>query len=245
MKIKCLIVDDEPIALQLLEKYILQTPFLELTAKASNALNALEILEQKNDIQLLFLDIQMPELSGIELSKILPKHMRVIFTTAFEQYALESFKLNALDYLLKPFSYSEFLQAANKAKYLFNLLEMAENQANQNIENIKNDDYIFVKSEYKQIKIPLNDILYVEGLKDYAKIYLKKQQNPILTLNSLKKIESELPSDNFMRVHRSYIIALNKIEEIERSQVIINNVRISIAPQYKEDFDKFIERNSL
>lgn len=244
MKIKCLIVDDEPIALQLLEKYVSQTPFLESTAKASSALQALEILELHKDIHLIFLDIQMPELSGLEFSKIIPKHIRIIFTTAFEKYALEGFKLNAIDYLLKPISYTEFLQAANKAKYILNLLQLANNPIAIN-ESSKTDDFIFVKSEYKQIKVPLRDILYVEGLKDYAKIYVQNQVNPILTLNSLKKIESELPQDNFMRIHRSYIIALNKIDEIERSQVIINNVRISIAPQYKEDFDKFIDKNSL
>lgn len=243
MKIKCLIVDDEPIALQLLEKYVTQTPFLELAAKASSALQALEIIEQQKDIALIFLDIQMPELSGIEFSKALPKHIRFIFTTAFEKYALEGYKLNAVDYLLKPFSYTEFLQAASKAKYIINLLNLVNNPTPN--ENLKNDDFIFVKSEYKQIKVPLKDILYVEGLKDYAKIYLSTHATPILTLNSLKKIEAELPSDNFMRVHRSFIIALNKIDEIERSQVIINNVRISIAPQYKEDFDKFIDTNSL
>lgn len=237
-KITCLIVDDEPMALNLVENYVLKTPFLHLVKKCNSGLEALFYLNEEK-VDLIFLDIQMPDLTGLQLAKVIPKSTRIIFTTAFDQYAIEGFKVEALDYLLKPFDYSEFLMAATKAKEWFELVY------NQEKTTAKNIDFLFVKSEYKQIKINLKDVLYFEGLKDYIKIWLKNNPKPILTLMSLKALEEELPADKFMRVHRSFIVSLDSIEAIERSQILINNQRITVSDQYKPKFLDFITKNSL
>ena len=237
-KISCLIVDDEPMALNLVENYVLKTPFLHLVQKCNSGLEALSYLNEEK-VDLIFLDIQMPDLTGLQLAKVLPKSTRIIFTTAFDQYAIEGFKVEALDYLLKPFDYSEFLSASNKAREWFELIQ------NQEKATPKNTEFLFVKSEYKQIKIILNDVLYFEGLKGYIKIWLKNNSKPILTLMSLKTLEEELSSDKFMRVHRSFIVALDNIDTIERSQIVINKQRITVSDQYKQQFSDFITRNSL
>lgn len=232
MKINCIIVDDEPLALDLLEGYVHKTPFLNLVAKCSNAFEALEILD-KEKIDLLFLDIQMPELNGLELSKTINKDSKVIFTTAFEQYAIEGFKVDALDYLLKPFNYEEFFKAANKAKNWFELLKTKPAEKEE-------ENSIFVKSDYKIVKIDLNDILYIEGLKDYAKFYVQDQDKPIITLMSMKSLEEKLPNNKFMRVHRSFIVHLNKVETIERNRIVFGKEYIPISDKYKEAFQKFV-----
>ena len=241
-KITCLIADDEPMALSLIESYVLKTPFLELKAKCNSAIKAMEFLETDSDIDLFFLDIQMPDLTGLEFSRLLPAKSKVVFTTAFDQYAIEGYKVNALDYLLKPFDYNEFLNAAQKARNHFekNSLQNTENQQNN-----KNSDFIFVKSEYRQIKINFSEILYIEGLKDYVKIYTSSHPRPILTLMSLKKLEEELPTEQFMRVHRSYIISLEKIEAIERNHVVIKDGFITIAPNYKDILMEYIKGKSI
>lgn len=241
-KITCLIADDEPMALSLIESYVLKTPFLELKAKCNSAIKAMEFLETDSDIDLFFLDIQMPDLTGIEFSRLLPAKSKVIFTTAFDQYAIEGYKVNALDYLLKPFDYNEFLNAAQKAR---NHFETNSFQNNENQQNNKNLDFIFVKSEYRQIKINFSEILYIEGLKDYVKIYTSSHPRPILTLMSLKKLEEELPSEQFMRIHRSYIISLEKIEAIERNHVVIKEGFITIAPNYKDILMEYIKGKSI
>lgn len=241
-KITCLIADDEPMALSLIESYVLKTPFLELKAKCNSAIKAMEFLETDSDIDLFFLDIQMPDLTGLEFSRLLPAKSKVIFTTAFDQYAIEGYKVNALDYLLKPFDYNEFLNAAQKAR---NHFETNSFQNNENQQNNKNSDFIFVKSEYRQIKINFSEILYIEGLKDYVKIYTSSHPRPILTLMSLKKLEEELPSEQFMRVHRSYIISLEKIEAIERNHVVIKDGFITIAPNYKDILMEYIKGKSI
>lgn len=238
-KISCVIVDDEPMALNLVESYVEKTPFLDLKKKCSSAIEAMEFIKTE-PVDLLFLDIQMPDLTGIEFSKMLPKETRVIFTTAFDQYALEGFKVEALDYLLKPFDYAEFLVAANKANTWF---EMAKGKNQKMLTEEK--EFLFVKSEYKQLRIKLADVLYFEGLKDYIKIWLKGNMKPILTLMSLKSLEAELPETQFMRVHRSFIVSLKNIDVIERSQIIINKQRITVSEQYKPKFLEFINRNSL
>lgn len=237
-KITCLIVDDEPMALNLVENYVLKTPFLHLVQKCNSGLEALSYLNEEK-VDLIFLDIQMPDLTGLQLAKVLPKSTRIVFTTAFDQFAIEGFKVEALDYLLKPFDYSEFLEAANKAREWFELIQ------NQDKVTPKNTEFLFVKSEYKQIKVILNDVLYFEGLKDYIKIWLKNNPKPILTLMSLKTLEEELPANKFMRVHRSFIVALDNIDTIERSQILINKQRITVSDQYKQNFLDFITRNSL
>ncbi|AZI53806.1 DNA-binding response regulator [Epilithonimonas vandammei] len=239
-KITCLIADDEPMALNLIESYVLKTPFLELKAKCNSAIEAMQVLEEQKDIDLFFLDIQMPDLTGLEFSKLLPQNSRVIFTTAFDQYAIDGYKVNALDYLLKPFDYNEFLNASTKARSYF------ESQQSVSVSKPeKKQEFFFVKSDYKQIKINFSEILYIEGLKDYVKIYLKDNPKPILTLMSLKKLEEELPSENFMRIHRSYIIALDKIEAIERNHIVIGKEQIAIAPNYKDSLMEYIGGKSL
>ncbi|WP_452226855.1 LytR/AlgR family response regulator transcription factor [Lacinutrix cladophorae] len=239
IKITCVVVDDEPMALNLVESYVEKTPFLVLKKKCSSAIEAMEFIKTE-PVDVLFLDIQMPDLTGIEFSKMLPKETRVIFTTAFDQYALEGFKVEALDYLLKPFDYAEFLAAANKANTWFELVKGKQKSIVS-----EEKEFLFVKSEYKQLRIKLADVLYFEGLKDYIKIWLKDNPKPILTLLSLKSLEAELPDTQFMRVHRSFIVALKNIDVIERSQIIINQQRITVSEQYKSKFLEFINSNSL
>ncbi len=235
MAIKCLLIDDEPLALKLLEGYVMSTPFLQLVAKCNSAITAIEIMENE-PVDLIFTDIQMPNLSGMEFSKmILSKDVKIIFTTAFENFALESYKVNAVDYLVKPISYSEFFSAANKAKQL--LL----NTPLQSEIDTYNEDYIFVKSDYKLIRIDLKDIVYVEGLKDYLKFYTVNSEKPILSLKSMKSLEEELPGKSFMRVHRSFIVNLRKVTTIERGRIVFGKKYIPVSEKHKEDFQKFID----
>ena len=238
-KISCLIVDDEPLSIQLLESYIKKVPYLHLESKLFNAPEALEYLDS-NYVDLIFLDIQMPDMDGIDFSKCIKPPTRVIFSTAFEEYALESYKVDALGYLLKPYDFNEFITVVEKAREWFNLTEYK-----QQFTDGKNQNYIFVKSEYKHVKINLDEVNYFEGMKDYIKIYLVDHEKPILTIMSLKALEEKLPENKFMRIHRSYIISLDKIKSIERSQVIIDNKRITIADQYKERFNSFISGKSI
>ena len=232
MKIRCLIVDDEPLALDLLERYVNQTPFLQLAGRCPSAVDALAKLEEQT-VDLLFLDIQMPELSGMELSRTLTQGPKVIFTTAFEEYALEGFKVSALDYLLKPFSYEEFLTAARKAQQWFERPGTPPSSE---------DGFIFVKSEYKIRKIPLDQLLYVEGLKDYVKIYMVDQAKPIMSLISMKSLEEKLPSQQFLRVHRSFIVNLNQVHTVDRGRIVFGTIYIPVSEKYKAPFQDFIIR---
>ena len=188
----------------------------------------------EKQVDLLFLDIQMPELNGLEFSRMVDSRTRIVFTTAFEQYALDGYKVNALDYLLKPISYTDFLQAANKAVQWFELL----NQPHDEITSI------FVKSDYKLVQIELDNILYVEGLKDYVKIYEEGSQRPILSLMSMKAMEELLPSSRFMRVHRSYIVQKSKIRIIDRGRIIFGKTSIPVSESYKSAFQEYLDRRS-
>ena len=234
MNLTCAIVDDEPLALDLLESYVNKTPFLTLKGKYSSAVQAMKELPDKQ-VDLLFLDIQMPELNGLEFSKMIDTHTRIVFSTAFEQYAIDGYKVNALDYLLKPISYVDFLQAANKAVQWFELLQ----QPKEEIESI------FVKSDYKLVQIELDKILYVEGLKDYVKIYVENEPHPILSLMSLKSLEDVLPSDRFIRVHRSFIVQTDKIKIIERNRIVFGKQYIPISDSYKSNFQAMINQRSI
>jgi DNA-binding LytR/AlgR family response regulator len=234
--IRTIAIDDEPLALQRLIRYIEKTPFLELTGSFDSALNAMEFVE-KEKIDLIFLDIQMPDLSGTEFVRTLKNAPKIIFTTAYEKYAIEGFKLDAIDYLLKPYGYEEFLIAAQKARKYINL----ENATEQTVEST--NEFLFVKSDYKTKRIIFNDILYIEGLKDYIKVYLWNDTKPLLSINSLKTIEQKLPPSKFMRVHRSFIVNLNRIEIIERSRIVFGKVYIPISDQYKEKFQDYLDRN--
>ncbi len=235
MKIRCLIVDDEPLALDLLETYVNKTPFLQLMGRCPSAVDALARLE---NVDLLFLDIQMPGLNGIELSRTFLHEPKVIFTTAFQEYALEGFKVNALDYLLKPFDYEEFLKAAHKARQWFELQEKSQQKPSK-------EAFIFVKSDYKIKKIALQDVLYIEGLKDYVKIFLADQAKPILSLLSMKALEEKLPTDQFLRVHRSFIVNMNQVHTIERSLVVFGTTYIPVSEKYKTAFQDFVSRRFL
>ncbi len=231
-KIKCLAVDDEPLALELVKGYIEQTPFLELAGTCDSALEAISFLES-HEVQLIFLDIQMPGLTGTSLMRSLKNKPRVIFTTAYEEYALEGFRLDAVDYLLKPFDYEEFLRAAQKARDLFLLEAGMKNE-------IPDNDYFFIKSDYKLVKVVIADITHIEGLKDYVKIYLTSSPKPLLTLMSLKNLESLLPSDRFLRVHRSFIINIRHITGIERNLLHLHNMQIPMSESYKSQLMEMI-----
>ena len=234
MTLNCAIVDDEPLALNLLESYVNKTPFLTLAGKDSSAVQAMKELPGKQ-IDLLFLDIQMPELNGLEFSKMVNSHTRIVFTTAFGQYAIDGYKVNALDYLLKPISYVDFLQAANKAVQWFELLQQPKEEI----------DSIFVKSEYKLVQIELKNILYVEGLKDYIKIYEEGNSKPILSLMSMKAMEEMLPASRFMRVHRSYIVQKDKIRIIDRGRIVFGKNYIPVSDSYKQTFQEFLDKRTL
>lgn len=236
MTLNCLIVDDEPLALELLESYVSRTPFLHLVAKCDSAIQALSVVESE-PVDLIFLDIQMPELNGLELSRLVGNKVKIIFTTAFEQYAIEGFRVDALDYLLKPFNYTEFLRAATKALHWIEMLK-----AEASTRPIPQS--IFVKSDYKLVQVQLKDILYIEGLKDYIPHPDRgRTRHPYLM--SMKSIEDFLPADIFIRVHRSYIVNVNKIKTIERNRIIFGKVYIPISDSYKERFTELLDKRAI
>ena len=235
MTINCAIIDDEPLAAGLLESYVAKTPYLNLTGTYNSAITAMRDLRD-NPVPLLFLDIQMPELSGVEFAKILPKDTKIIFTTSFPQYALEGYKVNALDYLLKPISYEDFLRATEKAQDWYNMIQKHETY---------NDDRImFIKSEYKLLRINLDDILYVEGLKDYVRICLKNGEK-IMSLMSMKKLEDYLPSPEFLRTHRSYIVHMPEVRSIDRFRIVFGDMFIPISDNYKEEVQQYLDNHTL
>ena len=231
-------IDDEPLALNLVAGYIQKTPFLQFGGGFDNPLSALEFHEN-NPVDLMFLDIQMPDLMGTDFVRMLQNGPKIIFATAYEKFALEGFRLDAVDYLLKPFGYDEFLASAMKAR---KLIEM-ETHKPSTVET--NDQFLFIKSEYKIRRINFADILYIEGMKDYVKIFLKNDPNPVLSINSLKTLESKLPESGFMRVHRSFIVNLNRIETIERFRIVFDKVFIPVSDQFKDAFQKFLDENFL
>jgi len=236
--IQAIAIDDEPLALQLVNGYINRTPFLELVASFDNPVSAREFLENQ-PVDLIFLDIQMPDLMGTEFVRRLDSRPKIIFTTAHEQYALEGFRLEAVDYLLKPFGYEEFLHAAEKVMKLFDL----EQKKEAAIET--NENFLFLKSEYKIRRINFDDILYIEGMKDYIKVFVRNSEKPILSINSLKALESKLPKSKFMRIHRSFIVNLNRVDTIERFRIVFGKVFIPISDPYKDKFQKFLDENFL
>jgi two-component system response regulator LytT len=246
MIINCIAVDDEPLALGLVCAFIEQTPFLKLVGRYSNAVEALVGLQDQK-VDLIFLDIQMPNLNGMELARVLDSRggnkPRIIFTTAYNQFAIEGYRVDALDYLLKPFNYEEFLHASNKALGYFELVNRSINPATAvAAEPAEEEEYLFLKIEYQLVRIALNEILYIEGLKDYVKIYLQDKEKPLLSLTSLKALEEKLPSKRFMRVHRSFIVSLNKINSITRNALQIGKVNITVGDQYKETFGVFLSK---
>ena len=235
MTIKCAIIDDEPLAAGLLESYARKTPFLHLIGTYGSAIEAMKELRD-HPAQLLFLDIQMPELSGIEFAKILPQETKVIFTTAFQQYAIEGYKVSALDYLMKPVSYEDFLKAANKALDWFTISQKQQVYAE--------DRFMFVKSDYKLVRVALADILYIEGLKDYVRIYMEDGQK-IMSLMNMKKLEDYLPRPEFLRTHRSFIVHMTKTQSVDRFRLVFGSEYIPISETYKDDVLQYFDSHTL
>ncbi|MCX6251986.1 MAG: LytTR family DNA-binding domain-containing protein [Bacteroidetes bacterium] len=243
MMIRCLAIDDEVLALELLEDNIRKVPFLDLVQACKSGYEAMEII-QREKIDLVFLDIQMPDISGIQFLKSLKNKPLVIFTTAYEKYALQGFELDVIDYLLKPFSFERFLKSVNKAQEYINLLEKPVIQPSKE-ELPFSENYLFVKSDYKLVKIDIKDILYVEGLKDYIKIYIQDLDRPVITLSSMKAVEEKLPAAGFIRVHRSFIVAINKVSFIQRNTVHIGNKEIPVSEHHKENLFNIIHKNKI
>ena len=235
MTIKCAIIDDEPLAAGLLESYAKKTPFLHLIGTYGSAIEAMKELRDY-PAQLLFLDIQMPELSGIEFAKILPPETKIIFTTAFQQYAIEGYKVSALDYLMKPVSYEDFLKAANKALEWFTVSQKQQLYAK--------DRFMFVKSDYKLVRVNLDDILYIEGLKDYVRIYMEDGQK-IMSLMNMKKLEDYLPRPEFLRTHRSFIVHMTKTQSVDRFRLVFGSEYIPISETYKDDVQQYFDSHTL
>ncbi len=242
MTLNCIAVDDEPLALGLVCRFIEQTPFLHLAGHYPSAVQALKAIHSQK-IDLIYLDIQMPDLSGMELARVIakgPETPRIIFTTAFKQFGLEGYKVDALDYLLKPFNYEEFLRTATKAHSYYELINRPAPAPLAVESGYADDQYLFLKVEYQLVRIALDDILYIEGLKDYVKVHLKNPEKAVLSLTSLKALEEKLPAKRFMRVHRSFIVALDKITAMTKNSLQIGKKNIAVGDQYKNAFTQFV-----
>jgi two-component system response regulator LytT len=235
MKVNCIIIDDDPIALKYLGNFTLQTPFLNLLSSHQTVAEAVKILETEK-VQLIFLDIVMPDINGMEFARMLEtshgdKAPKIVFITGFAHLAIEGYKVNAIDYLLKPPSYEDFFKAAYKAKML---LKKAQQQSK--------DKFIFLKVEHELLRVQLNDILYIEGFKDYVKVYIRSTDSYVKALTTMKNLEEKLPVSLFMRVHRSYIVSLNKIDAINNQVIKIGKIKIPITDYYKAQFREIYEQ---
>jgi DNA-binding LytR/AlgR family response regulator len=237
--ITCLAVDDESLALDLLEDNISKVPFLKLVKRCKNAFEAMEILQEEK-IDLVFLDIQMPGITGIQFLQSLRTNPMIIFITAYEKYALDGFELSVLDYLVKPVPFDRFLKACNKALEQHTLRSNAPAPAEE-----KNSDYIFVNSEYNLVKIVISDITHVEGLKDYIKIHTSTAPKPVITRLSMKSIEEKLPAGKYIRVHKSFIISVDKITSIRKNRVRLGETEVPISDHYRDNLFKLIEGKNL
>lgn len=237
-KIRCIVVDDEPLAVEMLAAFIRKTPSLELTATFTDPVLALSAIgEEKPD--LVFLDIQMPDLNGLELSRLLPQDTRVIFTTAFRQYAFESYEVDALDYLLKPIRYQKFIESVSKAERWMEIRQAS-------VRPERNRRFAFIKTDGEYRNIDFDQILYVEGMKDYVLIHLESETEPIVTHMTMKAIEEKLPSDMFMRVHRSYTVALDKITAIDScGDILIDRISVPVSDSYRKDIERYVKENLL
>ncbi len=236
--IRCMAIDDEPLALQQIVTYIGKVPFLELVAQCQSALEAHQYLSN-DTVDVIFCDINMPDLNGMDFIKTLVAPPLVVFTTAYAEYAIEGFKVNAVDYLLKPFGLQDFMRAANRVR------ERLEPAANTEPAIKASDDVIFLKTDYRIVKVSISDIRYVEAMSEYLKVWIEDDPKPIITLLSMKKIEEHLP-DYFMRIHRSYIINLNKIQEVNKSRVILDSdTNLPIGDLYKDAFQHYLDTKFL
>lgn len=237
MKLNCVIVDDEPLAIKLMKSFVERTPFLDLKGTFLNPMDALAFIDET--INLVFMDINMPGITGLELSKLIRPQTKIIFTTAYKEYAFESYEVQAIDYLLKPISYPKFLSAVTRAKEYFEQIEAAKGASAAALSEGSvdpNAEYIFVKCEYKQVRVDLDQILFISGLKDYVRIHLKNQPRPLIALTTMKGIEEKLPANRFCRVHRSYIVAMDKIESVERNVITIAGEAIPVSEANQDKF---------
>lgn len=237
--IRVLAIDDEPLALRQLAAYLKKVPFFELVDSCQSALDAMNILNQQ-EIDALFIDINMPDLNGLDFVKSLSQPPMIVFTTAYQEYALEGYKVDAIDYLLKPFGMGDILRAADKVKRQYDLLHTAS------LSPIDEDDAMFLKTEYKVVRILIRDIIYVEGMSEYLRIHLANQEKPLVVLLSMKKMEERLTSQDFMRIHKSYIISLHHISEINKSRVVLDNEKeIPIGDSYREKLTGYVNQKFL
>ena len=243
--IRCIAIDDEPLALQQLAAYIKKTPFLELVAQCQSAIEARQFLEQ-DTVDAIFCDINMPDLNGMDFVKSLQVPPLIVFTTAYSEYAVEGFKVNAVDYLLKPFGMQDFQRAANRLRERAQEVSGFRFQVSgSRIQGTENADTIFVKTDYRVVKVTISDIRYIEGMSEYLKIFIEGEAKPIVTLLSMKKMEEKL-TENFMRIHRSYIVNLTKIQEINKNRIIMDaETFLPIGDMYKEAFQKYIDTKFL
>lgn len=231
-KFNCIAIDDEPLALQLVESYIKRTPFLNLIGTYGSAEEAMPTI-QNEKIDIAFLDIQMPDFSGLQVSKMLPPETKVVFITAHDRFAIEGYKVNAVGYLLKPISYDEFLEVAMKVQGMIQK-DATTSVASEVLQ--PEQKTILVKSDYKMLQIAIKDIIYIEGLKDYVKIYLENEKDPIVSLLCMKNLETKLPENQFCRVHRSYIVQTSKCRIIEKGRIVIGSNTIPISDSYRASF---------
>lgn len=245
MTITCAIIDDEPLARILLKGYVERTPFLQLTGMYDSAMSAVSELTS-NPPNLVFMDIQIPDMDGVKFSRILPSQTKVIFTTAFNEYAAQAYRVNALDYLVKPINYAEFLESANKALTWFEHQAQTISYQQPVVEVPHNqiETHVFIKSDYKLVQLSLDDILFVEGYKDYLKFYLANGTT-ITSLLNMKSVEDNLPANRFLRVHRSYIVQMNKVEYINKGVIYIGTYNIPISDGYKDEVNSYVNARLL
>ena len=242
--IRCLAIDDEPLALGQLVTYISKVPFLELAAQCQSALEARQFLEN-DTVDAIFCDINMPDLNGMDFVKSLASPPLIVFTTAYSEYAVEGFKVNAVDYLLKPFGLQDFQRAANRLKDRLEKPAADTSPASHATPLTSDDDTIFLKTDYRIVKVSISDIRYIEGMSEYLKVWLEGEQKPIITLLSMKKMEERLP-DSFMRIHRSYIVNLNRIQEVNKNRIIMDaETYLPIGDLYKETFQRYLDTKFL
>ncbi|MBQ9668377.1 MAG: response regulator transcription factor [Prevotella sp.] len=240
--IRVLAIDDEPLALKQLTSYIKKVPFLELAGECQSALEARELMENEV-VDVVFCDINMPDLSGMDFIRQLAAPPLVVFTTAYSEYAVEGYKVNAVDYLLKPYGMNDFLRAAMKVQEQYNL---RHHDTPRESSPVQDDGTLFVKTDYRVVRISINDIRYVEGMSEYLRIYLEGQPKPVITLLSMKKMDDYLPAGQFMRIHRSYIVNLQKIQEVNKNRVILDSdTYLPIGDLYKEQFNDYLAQKFL
>ena len=239
--LNCLVVDDEPLALKKMASYVQRIPFLNLIDSCSNATDVIRIVSEQT-IDLVFLDVDMPEISGIELVRSMRVRPMIIFTTAYREYAVDAFKIEAVDYLLKPFSFEDMLRSADRALNVYNLNHREDDTAVENIYS-KEEGCIFIKSDYKIVRIYIQDICYIESMSEYVKIFMEGQERPIVTLITLKRLMEILPKNIFMRVHRSFLVNLFKVKEISRMRIVMDKeTYIPVGESYKDEFNEFINK---